>query len=132
MNLNNDEKKVLNRKCKKCGGTLYANTSVVLTTYPSKYSCRCEKCGSIEYHNCSDVTLDYSLLQDGTIQYSGSTVTATMCNHNFDIKLINGAYVSYCTKCGKIGDSKNIFNTFTCSVTGTTLDPTKGVTTSDK
>ena len=33
------------------------------------------------------------------------TTKTSNCNHSFDVKLINGNYITYCTKCGKIGDN---------------------------
>ena len=47
----------------------------------------------------------------------GTLATQTSnCNHSFDVKLINGNYVSYCTKCGKIGDSYQApMPNFTCN-----------------
>lgn len=39
--------------CKKCGGKMTIDRSVVYTTYPPKYKAVCENCGEIEYPFCS-------------------------------------------------------------------------------
>ena len=35
--------------CSECGGGMYRNEMVVLTTYPAKYEYRCNKCGKVDY-----------------------------------------------------------------------------------
>ena len=40
-------------KCNKCGGELKVNTSVILTSFPSKYETYCENCG-FGYIYCSE------------------------------------------------------------------------------
>lgn len=39
-----------------------------------------------------------------------STSTRTFCDHQFKVIMINGQYVTYCEKCGKIGDTRNVFS----------------------
>ncbi len=38
----------VNAKCSKCGGQLYINDSVVLTSYPPQYQYYCKDCGNVE------------------------------------------------------------------------------------
>lgn len=38
-----------------------------------------------------------------------STATGTFCNHQFKVVMMNGQYVTYCERCGKIGDIRNVF-----------------------
>lgn len=38
----------VNAKCSKCGGQLWKNNWLVLTSCPEKYSYKCEDCGNVE------------------------------------------------------------------------------------
>lgn len=38
--------------------------------------------------------------------YVSTTTCGSGCNHIVDVKMVNGNYVSYCTKCGAILDTK--------------------------
>lgn len=89
---------VYNKKCSKCWGTLYANMSISLTTLPEQYSAKCEKCNHIENVTMSDIVWNGRLETLPVIQEG--------CNHVFDIKLIDGQLVTFCTKCGRIGDTQ--------------------------
>ena len=51
--------KVLNKVCPKCGGTLYVQPGMVLTTCPPQYSCYCEKCNNNVSYFTSELDLEY-------------------------------------------------------------------------
>lgn len=38
----------VNAACSNCGGQLYRNTSIVLTSYPPQHQYWCPQCGNIE------------------------------------------------------------------------------------
>lgn len=38
-----------------------------------------------------------------------STATGTCCSHQFKVIMMNGQYITYCERCGKIGDTRNVF-----------------------
>lgn len=74
--------------CPRCGRKMIIDTSRVLTTNPPKYLGKCEECDYREYFNNPYANI----------------VDRNVCNHDFDLKLINGEYITYCKKCGKIGE----------------------------
>lgn len=43
-----DDYSPVNAVCSKCGGQLYINNTLVLTTYPPKYQYYCKDCGNVE------------------------------------------------------------------------------------
>lgn len=43
-----EEYKPVNAKCEVCGGQLYINNSIILTSYPPMFQYKCSKCGHIE------------------------------------------------------------------------------------
>lgn len=45
---NYNQFKPVDAKCSKCGGQLYINDSVVLTSYPPQYQYYCKVCGNVE------------------------------------------------------------------------------------
>lgn len=108
----NGTHRVMNKKCEKCGGTLYANTGVVLSSRPDQYTCCCEKCGNFEIYYRKD--LDFL---SPTLTAQNSTSVLPTCDHYYEVRVSNGQAVTYCTKCGKIGDSKNCFLSPTYTVT---------------
>ena len=38
----------VNAKCSKCGGQLYKNNYLVLTSWPEQHQYKCEDCGNVE------------------------------------------------------------------------------------
>ena len=40
------------------------------------------------------------------VNYVGSLYMPNPCNHIIDVKMVSGDYVSYCTKCGAIFETK--------------------------
>lgn len=165
--------RMLSRNRCKCGGKLYVTGGMVLLTYPAKYTVKCDCCGCTQTVSETDLIYETEYTRDldpktttKPISINGDSIgIATLnisesnnkCNHSFDVKLINGNYITYCTKCGKIGDSSqapmpNFTNTpgiinhldtipcidplrFTCTVDGdlaatsiTNLDEAKKVT----
>jgi len=113
--------RMLSKNRCKCGGKLYVTDGVVLLTYPARYNVKCDRCGSIQTIPETDLIYETEYTKDfepktstKPISINGDSIgIATLnisesnnkCNHSFDVKLINGQYVTYCTKCGKIGDS---------------------------
>lgn len=62
----------------------------------------------------SDTSIpSYVSTQTATIPFNG----AGECNHLYDVKVSGGKVVTYCVKCGKIGEVKDQFTTynFSCS-----------------
>lgn len=120
----NNLRRLSRNKCK-CGGKLYVTEGMVLTSSPAQYPVKCDCCGhkqnvfeteliyEIEYNKDFDSIPSPSISPITTI---GTLTTQTSnCNHSFDVKLINGNYVSYCTRCGRIGDSHQApMPNFTC------------------
>ena len=98
-------------KCKKCGGIADVDTSKILTSNPPQYDCKCENCG--EKFSCfmHEVSYVFENEEDGLYTGLNSPVTTTTnhyipCKHVIDVKMVNGNYVSYCSKCGAILDTR--------------------------
>lgn len=109
---NETHRVIMNKKCKKCGGTLYANTSVVLSSLLTQCTCCCENCGNFETYGCNEL-----VFLSPTITVQTNTSVLLTCDHYYEVRVSNGQAVTYCTKCGKIGDSKNCFLSPTYTVT---------------
>lgn len=114
--------------CKKCGGKVIIDTSVVLTSMPPKYNGECQDCKHKDCYEQHEISYIFEKEEDGL--YTGinkpvgiNTVPSAYhiqqyeCNHMIDVKAVSGGYVTYCIKCGKIFDTKQCsFNSqFTCS-----------------
>lgn len=104
--------RVMNKRCEKCGGTLYANISVALSSRPDQYTCCCEACGNFEIYYRKNLDFLFPTL---TAQKNIGFLPT--CDHYYEVRVSNGQAVTYCTKCGKIGDSKNYFLSPTYTVT---------------
>lgn len=106
-------------KCKKCGKGADVDMSVVLTSNPPQYKAKCKHCG--ETFCCFQSEVSFVLeSKDGLYAGSNNWINAIVpsdyhylwqkanqCNHNIDVKMVNGDYVSFCTKCGAILDKKS-------------------------
>lgn len=96
----------LNTPCPICGGDLCVDNSKILTSIPPKKIVTCLVCGYSDYIEANKKVL-------GTIVNSvEDTNSSKECNHQYDCKLMSGNIVSYCVKCGKIGEIKT--PNFTC------------------
>lgn len=94
----------LNTPCPRCGGSLVVDNNKILTSIPPKKTITCLVCGHNDY-----IELGKKVHQN-TI--SIDTGAPKECNHQYDCKLMSGSIVSYCVKCGKIGEVKT--PNFTC------------------
>lgn len=96
----------INKSCPRCGGDLCVDDSKILTSIPPKKIVTCLICGYNDYIEAWKRT-------PGTIVDSvEDTNSSKECNHQYDCKLMSGNIVSYCVKCGKIGEIKT--PNFTC------------------
>lgn len=97
-------------KCKKCDEWTAVDTSVVLTSHPPQYGYTCEHCG--ERNCCYTHEVEYipeknyelKAYIDANLNLSSTTY---VCKHSIDVKMVNGDYVSFCTKCGAIFETKS-------------------------
>lgn len=169
---------VLNKKCPKCGGDLEVDTTMVLTTYPPKYSCKCRECGDVTYYFCREINWAYDTIGDtptypiqrdikpSDIQPDKNDFTNILdelnkplmdtlpdvheippsitinapdnykkdvtviggttigeCKHLYDVKVSGGKVITYCVKCGKIGEVQDQFGGY--NITCTTVPTIK-------
>lgn len=94
--------------CSRCGGELCVDNSRILTSFPPKKIATCLTCGHTEYIE-SNIYKKGSILD--SIEATNNDISKE-CNHQYDCKLMSGNIVSYCVKCGKIGEIKT--PNFTC------------------
>ena len=150
------QRRLARQRCK-CGGRRYlAACSEVLLTYPAQYTVECENCGETSRVFETDLITEVAYLENPDNKWESLTTGSTNgCQHTFEIKLVNGRYVTYCTKCGKIGDNIAVgidlscnnpnlqFNLndpipcidplrFTCAVEGKTTDFTQATINEDE
>lgn len=93
----------------KCGGRRFVTGDVVFLTYPAQYLVECELCGNRSTVREDDLISLVDITTGPISQWDSLTTPSTgECKHTFEIKLINGRYVTYCTKCGKIGDNVSV------------------------
>ena len=159
---------VINKKCPKCGGDLEVDTTMVLTSYPPKYSCKCRECGYVTYFLCREINWAYDTIDDTptypvqreikpsdiqpdkndftnildgqykpfidtpsiTINAPDTDKTIVIgdttigeCKHLYDVKVSGGKVITYCVKCGKIGEVQDQFGGY--NITCTTVPTIK-------
>ena len=66
-------------------------------------SCGCALGTNDETKNTYDTNTLVKNVNLGTIQ----TTTTTCCGHQYKLVMMNGQYITYCERCGKIGDTRN-------------------------
>lgn len=111
-------------KCPKCGKPMKVDLSKVLASLPPKYEAICTECKHVEYIRGDEIVYSIDKTPQ-TLPYRPNYLQADLCNHIFDIKLVNGNYVTYCTKCGKIGHTQSSFQPNIATTPGTV--PTYGL-----
>ena len=100
------QRRLAQKRCK-CGGRRYlVPCSDVLLTYPAQYKVECENCGETSRVFETELITEVAYTDNPNNKWNYLTTKSTNeCQHTFEIKLVNGRYVTYCTKCGKIGDN---------------------------
>lgn len=84
-----------------CGGTRYVSTEILLS-YPLQYRARCKSCGAISYVSHDEIV--YEPNNSLAFTSTNKIKADANCRHYFTIKLVNGKYVTYCERCGKISE----------------------------
>lgn len=93
----------------KCGGRRFVCDGMVFLTYPAQYPVECEFCGAKNTVREDELITLVDTMPGPVSQWDSlTTPSAEECKHTFEIKLLNGRYVTYCTKCGKIGDNASV------------------------
>lgn len=101
----NNVRRLSKTRCK-CGGRRFVVDGMVFLTYPAQYPVECEFCGERSTAREDEIISLVDMMTEPTDQWSSLATSSTNeCKHTFEIKLVNGRYVTYCTKCGKIGDN---------------------------
>lgn len=110
-----NQRRLAQKRCK-CGGRRYlAACSEVLLTYPAQYTVECENCGETSRVFETELITEVAYTDPNGKWESLITRSTNECQHTFEIKLVNGRYVTYCTKCGKIGDNIAVGVDLSCS-----------------
>lgn len=58
------------------------------------------------------LNVELSKSTDKLVEEPNISTTNSTCEHHFVVQILNGYYVSVCSKCGKIGETKQAFKTF--------------------
>lgn len=99
----------------KCGGRRFVVDGIVFLTYPAQYPVECEHCGERSTAREDELISLVDVMPDPTTQWNSlTTKQSDECKHTFELKLVNGRYVTYCTKCGKIGDNVSVGIDLSC------------------
>lgn len=99
----------------KCGGRRFVVDGIVFLTYPAQYPVECEFCGERSTTREDELISLVDMMTEPTNQWNSLATSSTdECKHTFEIKLVNGRYVTYCTKCGKIGDNISVGIDLSC------------------
>lgn len=109
------QRKLARQRCK-CGGRRYLPAcGDVLLTYPAQYTVECENCGETSRVFETELITEVAYLDNPNNTWESLITKPTNeCQHTFDIKLVNGRYITYCTKCGKIGDNISAGTDLSC------------------
>ena len=110
----NNARRLSKTRCK-CGGRRFVTDGIVFLTYPAQYPVECEFCGDKSTAREDDLITLVDVMPDPTSQWNSlATQQSDECKHTFELKLVNGRYVTYCTKCGKIGDNVSVGTDLSC------------------
>lgn len=110
----NNVRRLSKTRCK-CGGRRFVVDGMVLLTYPAQYPVECEFCGERSTTREDELISLVDMMTEPTNQWNSLATSSTdECKHTFEIKLVNGRYVTYCTKCGKIGDNVSVGIDLSC------------------
>ena len=50
-----------------------------------------------------------TLVKNVNLDTVQGTIPTACCSHQYKLVMINGQYITYCERCGKIGDARNVF-----------------------
>ncbi len=110
----NNARRLSKTRCK-CGGRRFVTDGIVFLTYPAQYPVECEFCGDRSTAREDELITLVDVMPDLSNQWNSlTTKQSDECKHTFEIKLVNGRYVTYCTKCGKIGDNISVGIDLSC------------------
>lgn len=110
----NNVRRLSKTRCK-CGGRRFITDGMVFLTYPAQYPVECEFCGDRSTAREDDLITLVDAMSDPANQWNSlTTKQSDECKHTFELKLINGRYITYCTKCGKIGDNVSVGIDLSC------------------